>query len=630
MSSNSIEKIICEGDEKHIMKSPEEFQHMTCKEDARSPINITHINTSKVVLPELSWENWKKKPLKMELFNTGHTLLLAGLWRRNKPMISGGPLTSKYKFLQLHFHWGNKNEEGSFHTFDNEALPLELHAIFLKECYETQEEALKHSDGMIVLVYVYKVHDSGNSSIEVISQLCPLVEEGGNSVFCPPLEIGSLLYPFSHDYFVYWGSIKVNEKGHAMLWLLCRHPFAITTEQLQRFRSLKSNDAKNSAGDRCRVKLPNSRENDLFLVNPRSSLQSTLFEVDPNMKWENFKTKMTFSKDRKNQVGKRKSQGDDCEENITNQFNLNLVGKAVKVVKSLMEKSDEDEIVKSVSLDDISAGLKGDGSVCGSLKSVSRASLASHAKVERLKPTDLGNVAECTQARPNSCEYQAEHSDSGQEVGSEANCSRSRSQLGDEVSDEIWVEPAASSEPESEAQLVCPKPRLLSSKDSVQTLRQNYSRKRRTADSTNTTTTTSSPLNQKATAKPARFDTKTKQNPQKQTVKIQQPSKIPLQITPYKSILKNQNTQPTKQPQTNKQQNLAYDRTRVMQRSSTAPGSFAGKDSKTLSPPSCRPTTPRESERQTNIVKRPGTVKEPLNPCPIRRANTDIKPRWKY
>ncbi|XP_022194482.2 uncharacterized protein LOC111052156 [Nilaparvata lugens] len=634
MNTELIEKIACEGDGEYTLKSPEEFQHMACKEDAVSPINVNYSNTRKVILPELSWENWKKKPLKMELFNTGHTLLLAGLWRKNKPMLSGGPLPTQYKFLQLHFHWGNKDGEGSFHTFDNEALPLELHAIFLKECYETQEEALKHKDGLIVLVYVYKVHDNGDQSIEVISKLCPLVRDAGNSVFCPPMEIGSLLYPFSHDYFVYKGSIRVNEKGHAMLWLLCRHPLAVSREQLQRFRNLMSKDAK-SSGDRCRANILNSKENDLFLVNPSSSLQTTLFDVDSNMKWEYIRAKFTASKDkrRNKSVEKNKVLSNEVQEDISDQFNLNLVVKAVRAVKSLMEKSGEDELMvnNSKSLNDISEPVNSCGKSRRDQK-LSRTSLASEASTaDRVKSTvqytSPANIAERTLTIANASEHQA---DSRQEAGSEANCSRSRIQFEDEVSDEIWMEqlePGASSEPESEIHLVSPKPRLLSTQDSVQYLRQNYTRKSQNTAANNNTCSSNQKGTQKSIQQPGKHKNEIKQTPQatpkKQTVKIHQRSQIPVQITPNKSKLKNQNAQSITK-------NEPHDRTRVVQRSSTAPGLSAGKSGKPVSPPSNhRPATARESGRQS-AMKRPVTAKEPLNPVPIRRTNTDINPRWKY
>lgn len=35
-----------------------------------------------------------------------------------QPTISGGPLGDTYEFTQMHFHWGENDEEGSEDTLD--------------------------------------------------------------------------------------------------------------------------------------------------------------------------------------------------------------------------------------------------------------------------------------------------------------------------------------------------------------------------------------------------------------------------------------------------------------------------------------------------------------------------------
>lgn len=38
--------------------------------------------------------------------------------QHEEPAIVGGDLHGKYRFLQLHFHWGRDPTEGSEHTID--------------------------------------------------------------------------------------------------------------------------------------------------------------------------------------------------------------------------------------------------------------------------------------------------------------------------------------------------------------------------------------------------------------------------------------------------------------------------------------------------------------------------------
>ena len=49
--------------------------------------------------------------------------------------IKGGGLDSTYTLAQFHFHWGRTNEEGSEHTLDGRASPLEVSNVFSVLCY---------------------------------------------------------------------------------------------------------------------------------------------------------------------------------------------------------------------------------------------------------------------------------------------------------------------------------------------------------------------------------------------------------------------------------------------------------------------------------------------------------------
>lgn len=40
--------------------------------------------------------------------------------------LSGGPLAKKYKFEQFHFHWGDKDSEGSEHRLNGQMYPAEV------------------------------------------------------------------------------------------------------------------------------------------------------------------------------------------------------------------------------------------------------------------------------------------------------------------------------------------------------------------------------------------------------------------------------------------------------------------------------------------------------------------------
>jgi carbonic anhydrase len=40
--------------------------------------------------------------------------------------VEGGSLDGKYQTLQFHFHWGSVDGQGSEHTFEGHAYPMEV------------------------------------------------------------------------------------------------------------------------------------------------------------------------------------------------------------------------------------------------------------------------------------------------------------------------------------------------------------------------------------------------------------------------------------------------------------------------------------------------------------------------
>lgn len=73
------------------------------------------------------------------------------------PLLSGGPLKSKYQFEQLHFHWGLKDNEGSEHTIDGETSAMEMHLLFRNVKYEDVAEATSYRNGLAVIGFLFEV-----------------------------------------------------------------------------------------------------------------------------------------------------------------------------------------------------------------------------------------------------------------------------------------------------------------------------------------------------------------------------------------------------------------------------------------------------------------------------------------
>ena len=69
----------------------------------------------------------------------------------------GGPLEQTYKLLQLHFHWGTKDSQGSEHTFNEKRFPMEMHLVHKASTVESVESALQTFDGLAVAAFLFEV-----------------------------------------------------------------------------------------------------------------------------------------------------------------------------------------------------------------------------------------------------------------------------------------------------------------------------------------------------------------------------------------------------------------------------------------------------------------------------------------
>ncbi|KAL1132590.1 hypothetical protein AAG570_010542 [Ranatra chinensis] len=158
--------------------------------------------------------------------------IISGKWFGPRPYVCNGPLTGTYVFAQLHFHWGPDDEQGSEHTLDGQKLPLEMHVIFFNSIYMTQDDAKNKKDGIIVFSYFFKLQAEDNENLSPIVNSLRLIRQPFKSEHLELMPLMELVYPFEDDYFLYWGNVSGKESQHPVLWLLCRHPYLISSGQV--------------------------------------------------------------------------------------------------------------------------------------------------------------------------------------------------------------------------------------------------------------------------------------------------------------------------------------------------------------------------------------------------------------
>ncbi|WAR27288.1 CAH9-like protein [Mya arenaria] len=119
--------------------------------------------------------------------------------------MTGGGLTGQYNALQLHFHWGPNDDEGSEHTFRGHQFPLEIDD-----------------------------HDQDNSAIApLITKLADIPYNGDSRVL--DLDFSALMPATSTDFYRYNGSLTTPKCNEAVVWTIFEHKNLISSKQVYNY-----------------------------------------------------------------------------------------------------------------------------------------------------------------------------------------------------------------------------------------------------------------------------------------------------------------------------------------------------------------------------------------------------------
>jgi len=175
------------------------------------------------------------------LENNGHTMVF-------KPNLGvdmsdhyffDGPVADgiTYKFVQLHFHWGTKNTDGSEHTVDGAQYSMEMHMVHINTAYDTFAEAKAAADGLAVLGFFMNIENVPFPFKSMANQSKKI----RNVDTSTPVSV-YLSDFFSHspnmiDYFTYQGSLTTPTCDEAVTWIVYKEPLS-TKQFFPRFLSL--------------------------------------------------------------------------------------------------------------------------------------------------------------------------------------------------------------------------------------------------------------------------------------------------------------------------------------------------------------------------------------------------------
>uniref|UniRef100_A0A8C5WI84 Carbonic anhydrase n=1 Tax=Leptobrachium leishanense TaxID=445787 RepID=A0A8C5WI84_9ANUR len=167
------------------------------------------------------------KPLKIQydpttsrkIVNLGHCFNVEFDDTSDMSVLSDGPLNSRYRLRQFHFHWGSSDKDGSEHVIDGNVYPAELHIVYWNsQKYESFEEAAKHPDGLAVIGVLLKIGEANPVLQTIIEHLDDVKTKGKEHSFTK-YNLARLL-PNDLDYWTYHGSLTTEPYFECVTWIV--------------------------------------------------------------------------------------------------------------------------------------------------------------------------------------------------------------------------------------------------------------------------------------------------------------------------------------------------------------------------------------------------------------------------
>ncbi len=181
----------------------------------QSPIDIRE--TKEVELPDLR-VNYNTTDLR--IVNNGHTLEV--IYDPGSYLIYEDRV---YELIQFHFHTPSE------HLIKGRSFPMEMHIVH------------KSEDGELLVVGIMMKEGKPNELLEELWKVLPLKD--GKEKFREDVKINATdLFPSNKDYYTYTGSLTTPPYTEGVRWIVMKTPTEISKEQVNKFRSLFGENAR--------------------------------------------------------------------------------------------------------------------------------------------------------------------------------------------------------------------------------------------------------------------------------------------------------------------------------------------------------------------------------------------------
>ncbi|KAM9330854.1 carbonic anhydrase 15-like [Gastrophryne carolinensis] len=199
----------------------------------QSPINIEKAKVKRDNhLSDITFQGYDHAPPgQWKLMNDGHSVMLQ---LSGDISISGAGLSTTYKAVQFHFHWGTPTKNGSEHTVDGKQFPVELHIVHMNSQYSSFSEAKQYPQGLAVLGILLTVGQDDNPGYSTLVSAMKNVSLQGDFVnLASTFPLQSLLptHEKLSKYYRYQGSLTTPDCAECVIWTVFEEPVTISKTQ---------------------------------------------------------------------------------------------------------------------------------------------------------------------------------------------------------------------------------------------------------------------------------------------------------------------------------------------------------------------------------------------------------------
>lgn len=230
----------------------------------QSPINIDPGQLVRdLSLDEAPKFTVDKRPISGSLYNTGQALVFRVDPERATQMpvnITGGPLSYRYQFEQMFFHWSGDSdssaEGGSEHQINNHSFPGEIQLYgFNAHLFSNLSEAVLHPHGAVGVAIMLQVSNrDSNRGIKPLTAQLKKVIYRGQSHPVNNLNLAEIL-PDTDHYMTYEGSTTYPGCWETVTWIVMNKPIYISRQEMNALKQLMQGDKINPKSSLA----PNSR-----------------------------------------------------------------------------------------------------------------------------------------------------------------------------------------------------------------------------------------------------------------------------------------------------------------------------------------------------------------------------------